>query len=253
MQTTCLASQQQILPSSKKQFKTKLILAFMSAHIPLFKLRNPQIISLFADLGQAVPWETVCRDYVHQLAETETRCIQQITRDKKALLIVDESEFDNKTTTTRFILTRLFSQCTGVNLAYGLPTTFSSTLICHKHLPYKVPSFSYLLSTLFSNSSWLPFTPSSSTCSVSILFIQHNSSLLSTWPNHLSLFHRMTSPMSSIASMLLTHSLLFLSLKLTPVIHLNILISLLCIFLISSIFVGHVSLPYNIAGLMHVV
>ena len=99
----------------------------------------------------------------------------------------------------------------------------------------------------------LPFTPSPSICSVPILFIQHNSSLLSTWPNHLSLLCHMTSPMSSIASMLLTHSLLFLSFKLTPAIYLNILISLLCIFLISSIFVGHVSLPYNIAGLMHVV
>ena len=41
----------------------------------------------------------------------------------------------------------------------------------------------------------LPFTPSPSTCSVSILFIQHNSSLLSTWPNHLSLFRRITSAM----------------------------------------------------------
>ena len=99
----------------------------------------------------------------------------------------------------------------------------------------------------------LPFTPLPSTCSVSILFIQHNSSLLSTWQNHLSLFHHMTSAMSSIASMLLTHSLLLLSLKLTHVIHLNIHISLLCIFRISSTFVGHVSLPYNIAGLMHVV
>ena len=67
------------------------------------------------------------------------------------------------------------------------------------------------------------------------------------------LFLSMTSATSSIASMLLTHSLLFLSLKLTPVIYLNIFISLLCIFLISSIFVGHISLPYNIAGLMHVV
>ena len=81
----------------------------------------------------------------------------------------------------------------------------------------------------------LPFTPSPSTCSVSILFIQLNSSLLSTWPNDLSLFHRMTSAMSSIVSMFLTHSLLFLSLKLTPVIHLNILISLLCISLISCV------------------
>ena len=99
----------------------------------------------------------------------------------------------------------------------------------------------------------LPFTSWPSTCSVSILFNQHNSSLLSTWPNHLNLFRHITSAMSSITSMLLTHSLLFLSLKLTPVIHLNILISLLCIFLISSIFHGHVSLPYNITGLMHVV
>ena len=47
-----------------------------------------------------------------------------------------------------------FSQCTGVNLAYGLPTTFSSILTCPKHLPYKVPSFSYLLSTLLFISSW---------------------------------------------------------------------------------------------------
>ena len=99
----------------------------------------------------------------------------------------------------------------------------------------------------------MPFTPSPSTCSVSILFIQHNSSLLSTWLNHLNLFLHMTSATSSIASILLTYSLLFLSLKLTPATHLNILISLLCIVLISSTFVGHVSLPYNIAGLMHVV
>ena len=111
----------------------------------------------------------------------------------------------------------------------AIPTTFSSTLTCPKHLPYKVPSFNTSLHLFLD----LPFTPSPSTCSVSILFIQHNSSLLSTWPNHLSLFHHITSAMSSIASMLLTHSLLFLSLKLTPVIHLNILISLLCTFLIS--------------------
>ena len=46
MQITYSASQQQFLPSSRKQLKTKLVLAFMSADIPLFKLRNLQIISL---------------------------------------------------------------------------------------------------------------------------------------------------------------------------------------------------------------
>ena len=95
-----------------------------------------------------------------------------------------------------FILKRLFFQCTGVNLAYGLPTTLSSTLTCPKHLPYKVPSLISSLNTSLHLFLGLPFTPLPSTCSVSILFIQHNSSLLSTWPNHLSLFHCMTSAMS---------------------------------------------------------
>ena len=148
---------------------------------------------------------------------------------------------------------RLFSQCTEVNLTYGLPTTFPSILTCPKHLPYKVPSFSYLLSTLLSISSWAYLSLHHHLPAVSQFSIQHNSSLLSTWLNHLNLFLHMTSATSSIASMLLTHALLFLSLKLTPVIHLNILISLLCIFLIHSIFVSDVSLPYNIVGLMHVV
>ena len=134
-------------------------------------------------------------------------------------------------------------------MCWGQPCLWPShNIFLHLHLsqasslqsPFFLISY---LSTSLHLFLGLPFTPLSSTCSVLILFIQHNSSLLSTWPNHLNLFHCMTSATSSIASMLLTHSILFLSLKLTPVIHLNILISLLCIFLISSIFVGHVSLP----------
>ena len=92
------------------------------------------------------------------------------------------------TTTTVYFNEVVFPSVLGLTFPqHRLPTTFSSILTCPKHLPYKVPSFSYLLSTLLSISSWaylslhhhLP-----STCSVSILFIQHNSSLLSTWPNH---------------------------------------------------------------------
>ena len=153
-----------------------------------------------------------------------------------------------------FILTRLFFP-----VYWGQPWLWPShNILLHLDLSQA----SSLQSTFFLISSpntslhlflGLPFTPLPSTYSVSILFNQHNSSLLSTWPNHLSLFCHITSATSSIASMLLTHSLLFLSLKLTPAIHLNILISLLCIFLISSTFFAHVSLPYNITGLMHVV
>ena len=139
-----------------------------------------------------------------------------------------------------------------VNLTYGLPTTFSSILTCPKH-PYKIPSLSYLLSALLSISSGPTFH------SITI-YLQYLNSLYPTpliFPLNMTkppqpAFH-MTSPMSSIASILLTHSLLFLSLKLTPVIHLNILILLLYVFLLFSTFTGHVSLPYNISGLIHVV
>ena len=78
------------------QFKTKLVLAFMPADIPLFKLRNLQIVSLFATWGQTVPSETVCQDFIHQLAEAETSRIQQIIQGKKVFFIVDENEFGNK-------------------------------------------------------------------------------------------------------------------------------------------------------------
>ena len=128
-----------------------------------------------------------------------------------------------------------------------------SPLPCPKHLPYKVPSFSYLLSTLLSISSWAYLLLHYHLPTVSQFSLTNTTHLSSQHGQTISACFVMTSAMSSIASMLLTHSLLFLSLKLTPVIYLNILTSLLCIFLISSIFVGHVSLPYNIAGLMHVV
>ena len=55
--------------------------------------------------------------------------------------------------------------------------------------PFSLMSFLNTSLQLFLS---LPFTPLPSTCSVSILFTKHNSSL-STWPNHLSLFCHMTS------------------------------------------------------------
>ena len=163
--------------------------------------------------------------------------------------------YNNNNKQQPFILTRLFFP-----VYWGQPRLWPShNILLHLDLSQA----SYLQSLFFLISSFntslhlflgLSFTPSPSTCSVSIFFIQHNSSLLSIWPNHLNLFHCMTSATSSIASMLLTHSLLLLSLKLTPAIHLNILISLLCIFLISSTFAAFpYILPYNITGLIHVV
>ena len=98
--------------------------------------------------------------------------------------------------------------------------------------PTKSLSFSYLLSTLLSISSWaylsfhyhLPAVSQFSLSNTTHLSSQHGQTTSTC-------FNCMTSATSSIASMFLTYSLLLLSLKLTPVIHLNILILLLCIFL----------------------
>ena len=84
----------------------------------------------------------------------------------------------------------------------------TSPMAFPQHFPPPWPVPSILLTKSLLSYLLLPFTPSPSTCSVPILFNQHNSSLLSTWPNHLSLFRRITSPMSSIAFSFHLNSLL---------------------------------------------
>ena len=51
---------------------------------------------MFTDLGQAVPSETMCREHVHELAESEQGRIKELLMDKKVFLVVDESEIDKK-------------------------------------------------------------------------------------------------------------------------------------------------------------
>ena len=53
------------------------------------------------------------------------------------------------TTTTAYFNKVVFPSVLGLTSPMA-----SSTFTCPKHLPYKVPSFSYLLSTLLSISSW---------------------------------------------------------------------------------------------------
>ena len=84
------------MPKTKKDFKAQLVEAFLSADIPLKKIRNPLIVQLFTDLGQAVPSETMCREHVHELAESEQGRIKELLMDKKVFLVVDKSEIDKK-------------------------------------------------------------------------------------------------------------------------------------------------------------
>ena len=65
------------------------------ADIPLKKIRN-LLIQLFTDLGQAVPFKTMYREHVHELAESEQGHIKELLMDKKVFLVVDKSEIDKK-------------------------------------------------------------------------------------------------------------------------------------------------------------
>src|SRR5260221_10807054 len=75
-------------------------------------------------------------------------------------------------------------------------------------------------------------------------FTQSQSSFLPTCPNHLSLFHFPTTPITSTPILSLNIMLVILSLRDTPHIILIILISAFSSFASCSALIGHVSLPY---------
>src|SRR5271166_6279814 len=75
---------------------------------------------------------------------------------------------------------------------------------------------------------------------------QSSGCLRSTCPNHLSLPRLTTTETLSMSSRLNSSALAFLSLSLTPHIHLIIILSVLSSLCISSAFIAHVSLRYTI-------
>ena len=86
--------QQTFIPILKKNFKRKLVEAFLAADIPLFKLQHPQIRQLFTHLGQPVPSESSCREHVDKLAVDEKQRLEKRLHNKNTFLVVDESEIN---------------------------------------------------------------------------------------------------------------------------------------------------------------
>ena len=68
----------------------------MAADIPLHKLRNPHlhVVQLFTDLGQSVPSEFSCRNYVETSVESETECLCQLFETKNAFVVIDKTELN---------------------------------------------------------------------------------------------------------------------------------------------------------------
>jgi len=87
-------SRQSFIAVPKKTFKGKLVEAFLSADIPLYKLQNEKIKELFTSLGQPVPSESNCRAHVSELAEEGIKVLEERFRGKKIFIVADESEID---------------------------------------------------------------------------------------------------------------------------------------------------------------
>ena len=63
----------------------------MSADIPLYKLNNMYIKSLFCHIGHRLPSETPCRLTALPLSKNELKQIRNAVHDKQIFLVVDES------------------------------------------------------------------------------------------------------------------------------------------------------------------
>ena len=84
-------SKQTFLQLDQVNFKEQVVSSFLAADIPLHKLNHPSLKSLFATMGKVLPSETAARACVAKIASKKEQ-IQELLRDKKFFLIVDEAE-----------------------------------------------------------------------------------------------------------------------------------------------------------------
>ena len=85
-------SKQTFLHFDQVNFKEQVVSSFLAADIPLHKLNHPFLKSLFARMGKVLPSETAAQACVAKLASQKEEQIQELLRDKKLFLIVDEAE-----------------------------------------------------------------------------------------------------------------------------------------------------------------
>ena len=81
-------SKQTFLHFDQVNFKEQVVSSFLAADTPLLKLNH----QLFARMGKVLPSETAARACVAKLASQKEEQIQELLRDKKIFLIVDEAE-----------------------------------------------------------------------------------------------------------------------------------------------------------------
>ena len=89
-------STQTFLKTPIPDFSEKVTKAFFCADIPLHKLRNNHLSSLFKELGNPLPSEGKCRSKVEKLAEEETLRLKDYLKDQEMFMVVDESDINGK-------------------------------------------------------------------------------------------------------------------------------------------------------------
>ena len=104
LHVTAEPATQTFIPATKKDFKPKLVDSFLSADLPIRKLRNPKIWGLFTNLGQLVPSESACRSHMETLAASEfehvkTCCVirREISKTKYLNVLVGKQRHQEKT------------------------------------------------------------------------------------------------------------------------------------------------------------
>lgn len=83
------ASTQQFLPSI--DFGDKVVRAFLSADIPLYKLRHQGIQRLFSSIGHPLPSESACRNKVDAMAAGEINRMVDMLHNSPFFIVIDES------------------------------------------------------------------------------------------------------------------------------------------------------------------
>ena len=75
-----------------RDYVGKVTSAFLSADIPLYKLRNPEMQSLFQFLGRKAPSESACKKRVDDMGKCEVDRVCEILLDKIIFMVIDKSE-----------------------------------------------------------------------------------------------------------------------------------------------------------------
>ena len=90
---------QQCIPSeftNQAEYLTRVVKAFLSADIPIYKSNNPELKSLFTFLGRPLPSESSLRSQVTVIADSEVTRIQNLLHGQQIFLVVDESDIGGK-------------------------------------------------------------------------------------------------------------------------------------------------------------